>query len=94
MERIKQKMEYDLTYANIKALLGERAPDSHKGKNGRGLLLAGSPGFSGAAVMASAAALRGGIGTLKVLCPEAKRPAFAVFPEAMVHTFPDVWRRL
>lgn len=86
-------MEY-LFHADIREMLGERPPDSHKGDNGRGLLLAGSPGFSGAAVMASAAALRGGIGTLKVLCPEEVRSAFAVLPEAMVCAFAKGWESL
>ncbi|MDO5110673.1 MAG: NAD(P)H-hydrate dehydratase [Clostridia bacterium] len=94
MEKGEMAMERYLSFADIKKMLGERPADSHKGKNGRGLLLAGSPGFGGAAVMASAAALRGGVGTLKVLCPEAIRPAFSVLPEAMVQTFPGGWDAL
>lgn len=84
-------MDAELTYAQVKCFIGEREPTCHKGMNGRGLLLAGSPGFSGAAVMASAAALRGGIGTLKILCPGEIKHAFAVLPEAMAVTFPGGW---
>lgn len=80
-----------LEQGDIRALLKPRAADSHKGKNGRGLLLAGSPGMRGAALMAAASALRGGIGTLKVFCPEAVCPLFERLPEAMVIGFPGGW---
>ncbi len=84
----------ELSFAEVKAYLGERDPNCHKGDNGKGLLLAGSPGFSGAALMAAAAALRAGIGTLKLLCPEDIRQAFFTLPEAMVHGFQGAWEDL
>lgn len=80
-----------ITLAEVRALLGQRNATSHKGDHGRALLLAGSPGFSGAAVMAAAAALRGGVGTLRVLCPAQIQPAFYALPEAMVQTFAGGW---
>ncbi len=83
-----------LTFDDIRAVLKDRARDSHKGDNGRALLLAGSVGMSGAAVMAAAAALRGGVGILKVLCPKSICPAFYVLPEAMVHGFEGEWDEL
>ena len=73
----------------IGKILGHRKKNSNKGDHGKGLLLAGSPGFSGAAVMAAASALRSGIGTLKVLCPLSVRGAFFVLPEAMACAFPS-----
>jgi NAD(P)H-hydrate epimerase len=50
--------------------LPPRDPDSHKGTYGRVLVVAGSLGMSGAAVLAGSAALRGGAGLVTVLCPE------------------------
>jgi ADP-dependent NAD(P)H-hydrate dehydratase len=46
--------------------LPPRAPDSHKGDFGRVLLVAGSRGMSGAAVLCGTAALRGGAGLVRV----------------------------
>ncbi|MEG1547907.1 MAG: NAD(P)H-hydrate dehydratase [Clostridia bacterium] len=68
-------------------IIGQRKRECNKGDNGKGLLVAGSLGLTGAALMAAAAALRAGIGTLRVLCPEAVRPALYVLPEAMVTSF-------
>ncbi len=84
----------ELGFDEIRTVLGERDPNCHKGNNGKGLLLAGSPGFSGAAVMAGAAALRAGIGTLKLLCPEAISSAFYCVPELMVNGFTGGWAQL
>jgi ADP-dependent NAD(P)H-hydrate dehydratase len=49
--------------------LPPRAPDSHKGNFGRVLLVAGSRGMSGAAVLCGNAALRGGAGLVRVAVP-------------------------
>ncbi len=46
----------------VGALLPARAPDAHKGSNGRVLVLAGSVGMTGAAALTSLAALRMGAG--------------------------------
>ena len=78
-------MDEVLTRTDIAALLGRRRRDCNKGDNGKGLLLAGSEGFYGAAVMAAASCLRAGIGTLKVLCPGGALEAFYALPEAMVY---------
>ncbi|MGI5876601.1 MAG: NAD(P)H-hydrate dehydratase [Dethiobacteria bacterium] len=50
----------------VQARLPRRQLDSHKGSNGRVLILAGSPGMTGAATMAGEAALRGGAGLVYV----------------------------
>lgn len=84
-------MDEALTRADISAMLGKRPPDCNKGDNGKGLLLAGSDGFYGAAVMAAAACLRAGIGTLKVLCPQGGREAFFALPEAMFYGAGPNW---
>jgi len=75
----------------IQNLIGPRPKDSHKGSNGRGLILAGSSGLSGAAVMCACAAQRGGIGLLKVLCTEDVRPGFYALPEAMALSCGKSW---
>ncbi|HZK24565.1 MAG TPA: NAD(P)H-hydrate dehydratase [Oscillospiraceae bacterium] len=49
--------------------LPEREANSHKGTFGTVLLVAGSPGFSGAAVLSAAAALRGGCGLVQLAIP-------------------------
>ncbi len=76
-----------LDLADIKKLVGERAADSHKGSNGRCLVLGGSNGFFGAAAMCAAAALRCGAGTTKAYVPEGARAVFSGLPEVMLHTF-------
>lgn len=43
-----------------------RQPESHKGTYGTALLIAGSPGMPGAAILASSAAMRSGVGKLVV----------------------------
>ena len=52
--------------------LPERAPGSHKGDYGRVLVIAGSPGMTGAAYLAGKAALRSGSGLVTVACPESR----------------------
>lgn len=84
-------MDEVLTHAQIAALLGKRPRDCNKGDNGKGLLIAGSEGFYGAAVMAATACLRAGIGTLKVLCPSGAQQAFFALPEAMVYPVGPNW---
>lgn len=51
--------------------LPSRAKDSHKGTFGKVLILAGSVGMSGAAVLAGMGALRGGAGLVQIACPAA-----------------------
>ncbi len=80
-----------LEFNEVKSIIGERAKTSNKGDHGKGLLLAGSGGLSGAAVMAAAAALRAGIGNLKALVPASILPAFSVLPEAMVTGLKGAW---
>lgn len=58
--------------------LPPRLPDSHKGTYGRVLVVAGSVGMSGAAVLSGSSALRGGAGLVTVACPPAIRPEIAI----------------
>src|SRR5438477_372785 len=52
-------------------VLPPRPADSNKGTFGRVLIVAGSRGMSGAAVLCGSAALRGGAGLVYVAVPEA-----------------------
>jgi hydroxyethylthiazole kinase-like uncharacterized protein yjeF len=65
-------------------LLRRRAPGAHKGTNGHLLIVAGSLGKSGAALLCGRAALRGGAGLVTVACPEDTLPMIAAgLPELM-----------
>lgn len=55
---------YFTTQENIRDILPVSGKFAHKGTNGKGLLIAGSHGMMGAAVLAARAALRSGIGLL------------------------------
>ena len=72
-------------------MLRPRSRTSSKGDHGKGLLMAGSDGLTGAALMSAAACLRAGIGTLRVLCPQCVRPALYRLPESMAVGFPGGW---
>ena len=61
-----------------------RAAEAHKGSYGHVLLVAGSVGKSGAAVLAGQAALRGGAGLVTVATPDSVLPTVAAaHPELM-----------
>lgn len=61
-----------------------RAPDAHKNSVGTLLLVAGRPGMAGAAVMAARAALRSGVGLLRVVSsPENRSIIQESVPEAI-----------
>ncbi len=70
-----------------RTLISPRSADSHKGTYGHGLLIAGSYGMAGAALMAARACLRSGIGLMTVSTPECNRIILqTAVPEAMVRT--------
>ena len=54
-----------------------RAADGHKGIYGKVLVVGGSRGMTGAAVLAGTAALRAGAGLVQVACPESVLPVVA-----------------
>lgn len=62
---------YLLTDEVIKPLIPVRHPLGHKGTHGRGILIGGSLGMSGAVLLAGRSALRCGIGLLQIVTPEA-----------------------
>jgi NAD(P)H-hydrate epimerase len=72
-----------------RALLPRREPAAHKGDAGRVLVLAGSPGKSGAAHLALLGALRGGAGLVTLAARAEVLPlALAGRPEAMSLALP------
>lgn len=56
--------------------LPKRAVDAHKGDCGRVLIVAGSDGMLGAAILAATAALRGGAGLVRAMLPKALMAPF------------------
>jgi len=59
--------------ASVRKIIRHRAKFSHKGTYGHALLIAGSKGMAGAAVLASRAALRSGAGLVTLHGPESNR---------------------
>ena len=59
-----------LDTAYVHSLLPRRRPDGNKGSFGRALLIAGSRGYSGAAILAGRAAVRSGCGIVQLAVPE------------------------
>ena len=73
-----------LTEEYVASLIRQRAKFSHKGTYGHALLIAGSYGKMGAAVLASRACLRGGAGLLTTHVPHLGYPVIqTTVPEAM-----------
>jgi len=78
-----------LTEEGVRALLPARPPETHKGQAGRLLVVAGSPGRSGAAHLALLGALRGGAGLVTLASRGEVLPyALAGRPEAMSVALP------
>lgn len=64
---------------------------SYKNKRGHALIIAGSEGYSGAAVLAGNAAMRSGVGLVTVVTPRSSKDSVAarVLPEVMVRGFSE-----
>jgi NAD(P)H-hydrate epimerase len=78
-----------LTEPEARVLVPARARDAHKGDAGRLLVIAGSPGKTGAAHLALTGALRGGAGLVTLAArPEVLPFALAGRPEAMSVALP------
>ena len=78
--------KYRITAPMVQRLLPLRAEDAHKGDAGRVVVCAGSPGYTGAAALASHAAVKAGAGLVSLLTPLSSREVLAVkLTEVMVH---------
>jgi NAD(P)H-hydrate epimerase len=80
-----------LTKEEVARLLPVRAPDAHKGACGRVLVVAGSQGMLGAAMLSSMSALRAGAGLVLLAVPESLMDVVAsslmeVMPRALPET--------
>jgi len=62
---------------DARTLLPSRRPSAHKGDFGHLLMVAGSEGYSGAAVLCSQAAMRSGVGLVTLAAPRAVWPIIA-----------------
>lgn len=70
---------------NVRTMLKHRSPFAHKGSMGNALLVAGSYGMGGAAVLAARACLRSGVGKVTVHCPRCNNVITQIaVPEAVV----------
>jgi len=69
-------------------------PESYKNTHGHVLVIAGSRGFTGAAVLCGAAALRSGAGLVTIATPVSAQPAVAAsaMPEIMTAALPETDR--
>lgn len=77
----------------VQKLLGKRAPDVHKNSCGRVLAIAGSPGFTGAAALASQAALRCGAGVVTLAVAGSLHDIMEMkLTEVMTQPLPEVGR--
>ncbi|MCB0678172.1 MAG: NAD(P)H-hydrate dehydratase [Saprospiraceae bacterium] len=78
-----------LEEANLRPLLKERGKFDHKGTFGHALLLCGSYGKVGAAILSGKACLRSGAGLLTIHAPRCAYEILQIgFPEAMVSVDP------
>ncbi|MCA6074018.1 NAD(P)H-hydrate dehydratase [Fulvivirga sedimenti] len=76
-----------ITAGLVDQLIPARSKFDHKGNYGHGIIIAGSHGKIGAAVLAARAALRSGIGLLTMYIPRDGYPILqSAVPEAMVIT--------
>lgn len=76
--------------AEIKKLLPKRPEDSNKGDFGKALVIAGSKGMTGAAVLSAYSALRSGAGLVTLATVETERHIAAGFyPEIMTAGLPS-----
>jgi NAD(P)H-hydrate epimerase len=82
-----------ITREYVRPLLPPRPRTSHKGMFGHTLLLAGSWGLAGAAILAARGALRSGSGLVTVALPESQStPVLDSLPEAMILPLPETGR--
>ncbi len=89
--RVSETSRYYMTRKTAKKIVKPRDSFSHKGNYGHALLVAGSLGKMGAAVLASRGALRAGVGLLTVHVPRSGNNILqTTVPEAMLSLDTDL----
>ena len=79
-----------LTAAEVQRMIPRRPLDAHKGQSGHVLIVAGSRGMSGAAVLTARGALRAGAGLVTVAIAASEQPVVThQIPEALTLLLPD-----
>ena len=85
-----EKIEASFTIveeSDVRERMLERSPFAHKGQMGTALLIAGSYGMAGAAILASEACMRSGAGKVVINTPRRNIPILqTAVPEAIVQT--------
>lgn len=80
-----------ITAGYVKQLLPKRRADSHKGLNGHVGVIAGSHGYTGAAVLCASGALRAGSGLVSLAVANSLRSIMeAKMTEVMTRTLPEL----
>lgn len=87
---VKASKLYEITPASLRGFFPSRSRSSHKGSFGHVLVVAGSPEKSGAAILASRAALRAGAGLVTLAVGESTHAIVkSQLVEVMTESLPD-----
>ncbi len=88
--KLKNASQNAITPDIIKGILKKRQKDIHKGDCGRLLIIAGSLGLTGAAIMSAVSSLRCGTGLVTLVCPKSLNHIFeTAIPEVMTMPVDD-----
>jgi NAD(P)H-hydrate epimerase len=83
-----------VTPEEVREMIPKRPGDAYKGSCGRVVLIAGSTGMTGAAVLASLSCLRAGAGMSILGTPSTLNPILEIkLTEVMTHPLPDVRKK-
>jgi ADP-dependent NAD(P)H-hydrate dehydratase / NAD(P)H-hydrate epimerase len=91
LEEVVESEIFTIEEDEVASLLPRRSMDAYKGSSGRVLVLAGSPGLTGAAALCSRAAMRSGAGVVTLAVPASLNPIMEVkLTEVMTLPLPDM----